>query len=122
MRRCVQLARDHIGEPICDDLDVALTRLRAEWWDHDKLESLLLKEVLSTPSRSPQQIDRMIQDHLSEHAEVWAELCRPARHVIARIEELCVMLEAHMVGEERTYLSIPPIQLRTPRGTTPPRA
>lgn len=122
MRHCVQLARGHIGEPISDDLDVALTRLRAEWWDHDKLESLLIKEVLTTPLRTPQQIERMVQDHLNEHADVWAELCRPARHVIARLEDLCVMLEAHMVGEERTFLSIPPTPRRELRGTSPPRA
>ncbi|HEY5938819.1 MAG TPA: hypothetical protein VIU61_29405 [Kofleriaceae bacterium] len=120
MRQCIQLARGHIGEPINDELDRALTRLRAEWWDHDKNETSLLREVLAP--RNAHQVERMFQDHLSEHADVWAELCRPARHVVARIEELCVTLEAHMVGEERTFLSLPPGPVRTPRGTAPPRA
>jgi hypothetical protein len=122
IRRCIQHARGRIGEPIDDELDMALTRLRAEWWDHDKTETALLREILSTSRRTPEQVERMIEDHLTEHAHTWAELCRPARFVIAKIEELCVTLEAHMVGEERTFLSLQPIQVRTPRGTTPPRA
>jgi len=105
IRGCIQHARGRIGEPIDDELDMALTRLRAEWWEHDKTETALLRE-----------------DHLTEHAHTWAELCRPARFVIATIEELCITLEAHMVGEERTFLSLQPMPFRIPRGTTPPRA
>jgi len=118
-RLCLERARGRIGEPISDELDQALTRLRSEFWDHDKTETALMREILTRSRRSPEQVERMIEDHTADHAVLWAELSRPARHVIARIEEVCVMLEAHMVGEERTFLSENRFELRT-RGTTPP--
>ncbi|MEO8702775.1 MAG: hypothetical protein ABI867_22210 [Kofleriaceae bacterium] len=47
----------------------------------------------------------MLEEHLAEHAAFWELLCGSRAEVAGRIEELAEELEAHMVAEERTFLS-----------------
>ena len=55
-------------------------------------------------------VDRMLEEHVAEHAAFWELLSGTQAEVAERIGELAEELDAHMAAEERTFLS--PVTLR----------
>ncbi len=110
--RCTRLAHDVLaGVPIANELDVALSQLRNEFVAHNVTETALVRQLLrGLVDRGPLLIDRMLEEHLAEHAEFWEKLSGTASEVASRIDDLVEELEAHMAAEERTFLS--PLVLR----------
>ena len=120
---CTRLAHGLLaGLPIAYELDVALSQLRGEFAEHNATETVLVRELLhGLADRGPLLIDRMLEEHLAEHAEFWEKLSGTTSEVASRIDDLVEELEAHMAAEERTFLS--PLVLRselraTLRGST----
>ncbi|HEX8109155.1 MAG TPA: hemerythrin domain-containing protein [Kofleriaceae bacterium] len=109
---CSRLARQQrAGEPVTVELDEALAELRDEFADHNRLETALIAELLQGPAAwSTQMVDRMLEEHVAEHAAFWELLSGTGVEVADRIEELTEELDAHMSAEERTFLS--PMTLR----------
>ena len=50
-------------------------------------------------------IDRMLEEHVGEHAAFWEALAGSPDGVALRIDDLVDELDAHMAAEERTFLS-----------------
>lgn len=103
----VRLARElRAGEPVGLELDLVLSLLRSEFTQHNEVESTAIGKLLHGPSAwSSLMIDRMLEEHLAEHAAFWELLSGTRLEVAGRIEELAEELEAHMAAEERTFLS-----------------
>ena len=91
---CIRLAREQReGEPVTAALDEVLA------------------ELLHGPAAwGSLMIDRMLEEHVAEHAAFWELLSGTRAEVAERIEELAEELDAHMSAEERTFLS--PMTLR----------
>lgn len=104
---CVRLARElRAGVAVGSELDLILSLLRSEFQEHNTVESTAIGKLLHGPSAwSSLMVDRMLEEHLAEHAAFWELLCGTRAEVAGRIEELAEELEAHMVAEERTFLS-----------------
>jgi iron-sulfur cluster repair protein YtfE (RIC family) len=112
LETCTRLARLQCdGEPVTAELDQALAELRDEFADHNRRETALIGELLQGPAAwSIQMVDRMLEEHVAEHAAFWALLSGTREQVAERIGELAEELDAHMFAEERTFLS--PMALR----------
>lgn len=81
---------------ICRDLFAA----------HNASEERLLGPILQQdPAWGQARIDRMMEEHRAEHAEMRAALTGRDRDVAARVADLREIIEAHMDAEERTFLS-----------------
>ena len=104
---CSVLARRlRSGEPLHAQLDEALATLRADFGVHNTTESALIGPLLhETPGWGNVLVDRMLEEHVAEHAAFWELLAGTAEEVAARIDELVDELDAHMAAEERTFLS-----------------
>ena len=50
-------------------------------------------------------IDRMLEEHVAEHATFWTLLAGSVDEVAGRIDDLIDEIDAHMAAEERTFLS-----------------
>ena len=113
LRECLAISeRGPANE--CDQLElvVALDHLRSEIYKHNLSESSLLRVLFVDTRRWGEQlIGRMIDEHLAEHVAMWSVLEQPAMVVAAQLQELAELLDAHMSGEERTFLA--PNVLRT---------
>ena len=109
---CTRLAGlQRVGEPVLAELDEALAELRDEFADHNRTETALIGELLQGPAAwSVQMVDRMLEEHVAEHAAFWELLSGTRDEVAERISELAEELDAHMFAEERTFLS--PMTLR----------
>jgi iron-sulfur cluster repair protein YtfE (RIC family) len=109
---CTRLARQQRdGEPVTAELDQALAELRDEFADHNRMETALVAELLQGPAAwGTQMVDRMLEEHVAEHAAFWELLSGTRAEVAERIGELAEELDAHMFAEERTFLS--PMTLR----------
>lgn len=109
---CTRLAAlQRAGDPVTADLDEALAELRDEFADHNRMETALIGELLEGPAAwSVQMVDRMLEEHVAEHAAFWELLSGTRDEVAERISELAEELDAHMFAEERTFLS--PMTLR----------
>lgn len=105
--RCIVFARRYLcGENLARELDVELDTLRSQFSEHNALETRLVGPLLhDCPDWGALLIDRMLEEHLAEHAAFWDKLHGRTREVAARIEELGEELDAHMAAEERTFLS-----------------
>ena len=109
---CTRLAREQrAGEPVTTELDEALAELRDKFADHNQMETAVIADLLQGPAAwaSP-LIDRMLEEHVAEHAAFWELLSGTQAEVTERIGELAEELDAHMAAEERTFLS--PMTLR----------
>ena len=106
LERCTHLARSfRIGAATELELDAAISRLRLGFVDHNATETRLVGPLLREMSaRGSLLIDRMLEEHLAEHAELWDKLSGTGREVASRIDDLAEELEAHMAAEERTFL------------------
>lgn len=112
LETCTRLARQQDdGEAVAVDLDQALAELRDAFADHNQMETSVIAELLQGPAAwGSQMVDRMLEEHVAEHAAFWELLSGTRAEVAERIEELAEELDAHMSAEERTFLS--PMTLR----------
>ena len=113
MAECSALARRlRDGEAVAAELDAAVARLRASFDEHNTLETRLIRPLLGdSPDWGGVLVDRMVEEHLAEHAALWQLLGGPLDDVAAKLDDLIDELDAHMAAEERTFLS--PHVLRT---------
>lgn len=109
---CVRLARLlRVGEHVGVELDFELALLRDELAEHNATEGAAVAQLLHGPSAwSSLMIDRMLEEHIAEHAAFWELLAGTRSEVAGRIEDLAEEIDAHMAAEERTFLS--PVTLR----------
>jgi iron-sulfur cluster repair protein YtfE (RIC family) len=109
---CTRLAQEQrAGEPVTAELDKALAELRDEFADHNQMETAVIADLLHGPAAwGSLLIDRMLEEHVAEHAAFWELLSGTQAEVAERIGELAEELDAHMAAEERTFLS--PMTLR----------
>ncbi len=95
-----------VGSATETDVDVALDELRRAFSRHNESEEALLEPMLSaTDAWGPQRIARMVEEHVGEHAAFRQALSAPVADLVPRLAELAEELEAHMLAEERTFLS-----------------
>lgn len=93
------------GSP-AEELRDRLHLIRGLLGEHNEHEAQLLRPILAQDFAWGQaRIDRMVEEHLAEHAEILAALTGPDREVAARVDDVVELLEAHMEAEERTFLS-----------------
>jgi iron-sulfur cluster repair protein YtfE (RIC family) len=109
---CTRLALEQrAGEPVTAELDQALAELRDEFADHNQMETAVIADLLHGPAAwGSLLIDRMLEEHVAEHAAFWELLSGTRAEVAERIGELAEELDAHMAAEERTFLN--PMTLR----------
>lgn len=110
---CTRLAKVYqTGELGGGDLDAALGALREELAAHNQAETSIITGLLHGPAEwGKLMIDRMLEEHLAEHAAFWELLSGTRAEVAGRIDELADELDAHMAAEERTFLA--PATLRS---------
>jgi iron-sulfur cluster repair protein YtfE (RIC family) len=88
------------------ELEERLTALRNALEYHNQRELALLGPLLAElDQRGPRLVSRMLEEHIEEHELFFERLRGPAREVATRLPELAELLEAHMMAEERTFLS-----------------
>jgi iron-sulfur cluster repair protein YtfE (RIC family) len=120
---CTRLAR--LAGPGPDAaLDAALALLREAFAAHNEAETAIIGELLHGPaSWGKLLIDRMLEEHVAEHATFWELLSGTPAEVASRIDELADELEGHMAAEERTFLAPGTLRedvLRTRTGSPAP--
>lgn len=99
-------ARMARGEPVALDLQVGLEALRRAFAEHNRDERAILEPILrQDPNYGPLRVDRMLEEHAAEHAAFEATLIGPDYEVAARLADLVEDVDAHMMAEERTFLS-----------------
>jgi iron-sulfur cluster repair protein YtfE (RIC family) len=95
------------GEPVHDSFHEALGGLRDAFTEHNRTEEEMLEPLLrETDAWGPVRIERMLEEHVAEHASVQALLQGPDTELAARMRDVAEELEAHMAAEERTFLSV----------------
>ncbi|CAN5424345.1 hypothetical protein BH11MYX1_BH11MYX1_00470 [soil metagenome] len=104
MTRCEQLA-DELdttgGDPVV--LLHEIERLRAAFATHNTYEERILRPVLLAEDRfGAVRINRMVEDHVNEHAELRSRL---GSAVTADLRDVIETLRAHLEAEERYLLS-----------------
>lgn len=88
------------------DLDAELQTLREEFAAHNDLETKAMRRLLTGPAPwNLALLDRMLEEHVAEHAAFWELLSGTHLEVAERIDDLADELEAHMAAEERTFLA-----------------
>lgn len=112
LERCTTLAHRHRGgDEVNTELDRALAELREEFSDHNQSETAIIGELLRGPAAwGSLLVDRMLEEHVAEHAAFWELLSGTPGEIATRIDDLAEELDAHMAAEERTFLS--PVTLR----------
>jgi hypothetical protein len=94
------------GEPVAEELEIAVHDLRRAIEVHNDTENALIRALLVRAARwGTKLIDRMLEEHLGEHDAMWALLTGCIDDVAPRIPELVEELDAHMAAEERTFLA-----------------
>lgn len=109
---CTRLAKLYrLGQSTGTELEIALEVLRDEFAVHNEAETVVITKLMHGPAAwGSLMIDRMLDEHVAEHAAFWELLSGPRAEVAARIDDLADELDAHMAAEERTFLA--PITLR----------
>jgi len=109
---CTTLARMYrSGHRVGNQLDLELWRLRDELDQHNQVETTIVGDLLHGPAAwGSLLIDRMLEEHIAEHAVFWDFLSGTRAEVAEKIDDLAEEIDAHMVAEERTFLS--PVTLR----------
>jgi iron-sulfur cluster repair protein YtfE (RIC family) len=104
MARCEQLANEldsSVGDPIT--LVHEIERLRGAFAAHNIHEEQILRPVLLAEDRfGAVRVDRMIEDHKNEHAEMRVRL---GSAVTADLRDVIETLRAHLEAEERYLLT-----------------
>ena len=101
------MARRHVRGTVVDrELDNLFDRIRVAFAEHNRLESALLTPLLrGVDAWGPWRIARMIEEHVQEHQLLEAFLARPAHELVPELADFIEELDAHMLAEERTFLS-----------------
>jgi len=109
---CIGLAKMYrSGYRVGNELDVELSRLRAELEQHNQTEGNIVGNLLhGSAAWGLLLIDRMLEEHVAEHAAFWDYLSGTHGEVAEKIDDLAEEIDAHMAAEERTFLS--PVTLR----------
>ena len=104
---CTRLARLYKTHELAgQELDLALEALRGELGVHNATETAIITRLLQGPAAwGALMIDRMLEEHLAEHAAFWELLQGTRAEVVGRIDDLADELDAHMAAEERTFLA-----------------
>jgi iron-sulfur cluster repair protein YtfE (RIC family) len=104
---CTRLARLYKSHELGGhELDAALEALRDELAVHNATESAVIRRLLQGPAAwGGLMIDRMLEEHVAEHATFWELLQGTRAEVAGRIDDLADELDAHMAAEERTFLA-----------------
>lgn len=104
---CTRLAKlFREGQQTGRELEEALELLREEFNVHNETETAVVRKLLHGPSAwGSLLVDRMLEEHVAEHAAFWELLSGTHAEVAARIDDLADELEAHMAAEERTFLA-----------------
>jgi iron-sulfur cluster repair protein YtfE (RIC family) len=104
---CTRLARLYQTHELGGhDLDAALAALRDELAAHNATETAIITRLLQGPAEwGALMIDRMLEEHVAEHAAFWELLQGTRAEVAGRMDELADELDAHMAAEERTFLA-----------------
>jgi len=88
------------------ELHAVLAKLQDAMAEHNAAEEALLEPMLlDGDAWGPQRVARMMEEHRGEHATFRAALSRDDLEVAAGLAELAEDLDAHMMAEERTFLS-----------------
>jgi iron-sulfur cluster repair protein YtfE (RIC family) len=118
-RTCCRFARTYLDGAAGTDLDLALESLRGALATHNAAETDMIRGLLNPSSPcGAVLIDRMLEEHIAEHAVFWDMLSGTRGEVVARIDRLADELEAHMAAEERTFLSPVILDERVVRANT----
>ena len=112
LQACTGLAKLHrSGQDVSSELDAALGQLRDELAQHNQTETAIIAQLLHGPAAwGSLLVDRMFEEHVAEHAAFWEVLSGTTGQVADRIDDLAEEIDAHMLAEERTFLS--PVTLR----------
>jgi iron-sulfur cluster repair protein YtfE (RIC family) len=112
LEACTGLAKLHrAGQEVTRELDAALGQLRDELAQHNQTETAIIGQLLHGPAAwGSMLVDRMLEEHVAEHAAFWEILSGTHVQIADRIDDLAEELDAHMLAEERTFLS--PVTLR----------
>jgi Hemerythrin HHE cation binding domain len=112
LETCAGLAKRHrAGQEVTRELDAALGYLRDELAQHNQTETAIIGELLHGPAAwGSLLVDRMLEEHVAEHAAFWELLSGTRGEIANRIDDLAEEIDAHMLAEERTFLS--PVTLR----------
>jgi hypothetical protein len=106
VRSCSRYAREYLDGSAGTELDLALDELRDALAIHNAAETDMIRGLLNPSSPcGALLVDRMLEEHVAEHAVFWDMLSGTRGEVAARIDQLADELEAHMAAEERTFLS-----------------
>jgi hypothetical protein len=113
IQTCTRLAKLYLaGGCFGRELDDALDELRGELAVHNETETAAIRRLLHGPAAwGSLMIDRMLDEHLAEHAAFWEHMTGTRREIAERIDDLAEELDAHMAAEERTFLA--PVTLRS---------
>lgn len=109
---CTSLAKMYCaGHNVGNRLDLELWRLREELEQHNQTEGSIVGSLLhGSAPWGLLLIDRMLEEHIAEHAAFWGFLSGTRAEVAEKIDDLAEEIDAHMAAEERTFLS--PVTLR----------
>ena len=112
LETCTGLAKRHrAGQDVLRELDAALGQLREELAQHNETETAIIGTLLHGPAAwGSLLVDRMFEEHIAEHAAFWEVLSGTHVQIADRIDDLAEEIDAHMLAEERTFLS--PVTLR----------
>src|SRR4029079_19748891 len=104
---CIRLAQQQrAGESVTAELDQALAALRDEFADHNQMETAVIGELLHGPAPwGAQMVDRMLEEHLAEHAAFWGLLSGTRAAVAERSCDMAEHVDARMAAEERRFCS-----------------
>ncbi len=107
LARCAALSTQYLDHGmVADDLAAELQELRRSIAVHNDAENALIRILLVHSNRWGEKlIERMLVEHLAEHEALWTLLTGAIADVAPRIPELVEALDAHMLAEERTFLS-----------------
>ncbi len=81
-------------------------QLRFDLEVHNTAETRMIGELLDGAAAwGSLLVDRMVEEHVGEHAAFAATLAGSTEDIAARMQDLADDLDAHMAAEERTFLS-----------------
>lgn len=104
MDRCDKLADEldaNGGDP--GALLSEIERLRTAFTAHNTYEETLLRPVLlAEDTHGAVRVDRMMEDHVNEHAEMRSRLASP---ITSELRDVIETLRAHLEAEERYLLT-----------------
>jgi len=94
------------GEFVLVKFSRALLELRNALRQHNQAEEALLEPLLrSGDAAASLRVNRMTEEHATEHAVMRAVLVGTGKDVAVRMADFAEDLLAHMAAEERTFLS-----------------